>query len=321
MGIGTLAVPSYCCNLACANLVNQIENAMGRLSLRYNEVMMNVFLHGSRLRKDMAAVLILLVAAWMAMAGCAYDQGADLSAKAGSGVAVESIPDVPEEEAVGGNLEALAVTPSVHTQLPLEPETAIDYRTAVNFDRSVQSSPTPTTAIIEVRPGQKVNLNLDETLMIGPKTEKRQFEPISGIVDTQIEVEQTDDQAMIRITMSNLSGEDLKLTHSSGQQYDIWVYDAQGNVVYQWSKDYAFVQMIIDWELAAGESISYQETWDYTNNAGERLPPGTYVAKAVVLAGLQSGEAIDANQLMAATEIIIQPPELSDETGGKQVNG
>jgi len=274
-----------------------------------------VILVGLRLFRVRLAVMILLLTAMMVLAGCAYDPN---SAESTAGGYIDPISTVAEETDAGESTEAFEENPpeadesagdfAVQPKAKSNPPVIIDFRKTVTYEDHEHVPATSNNQIFEIKDTPK--LQIDE---IGLSQEKPLPDPLSGILDTELEVEQRDDQARIRITLRNISDGDLKLVHGSGQRYDIWVYDAQGNVVYQWSQHYAFVQMVIDWELGAGESVSFEEEWDYTNNARDRLPPGKYVVKAVVLAGLQSGEAIDASQLMAEAEIEIRQPELSDD--------
>jgi len=277
------------------------------------EVMI-VLLNGWHRRTARLATAIMLLAGWMAMAGCAYEDGADTTEEVTAGGVRDPLPDASGEETAADGTEdaAEASEPSpdersepsgVRTATPPEPEVVIDYRQAVSLGGNPDISPSPGTKIIGVRPGNR--LTIDEAKLRIPVPEK-QHEPMSGMLATTLEVEQGEELAKIRMTLRNISGRDLKLTSSSGQRYEIVVTDEQGNNVYQWSMHFSFISMIIDWELAADESVTYEEEWSYVNDEGDRLAPGTYVVRAVILARLPSGEAIDPVELTAETKITIR---------------
>ena len=48
---------------------------------------------------------------------------------------------------------------------------------------------------------------------------------------------------------------------ATGQQYDFAVSDASGALLWQWSADMAFAQMLGSVTLSANESLSYSAEW------------------------------------------------------------
>lgn len=75
-------------------------------------------------------------------------------------------------------------------------------------------------------------------------------------------------------TVTNTSTTSKSLTFNTGKQYDLKVYNASGAVVYTWSANKYFIQVIGTMTLAAGESKTFQ-IHNVTN-----LPTGSYAYRA-----------------------------------------
>ncbi|MFD1735280.1 BsuPI-related putative proteinase inhibitor [Bacillus salitolerans] len=99
---------------------------------------------------------------------------------------------------------------------------------------------------------------------------------------TDLQVEATDHKALFKIQFMNNSNEDVKLTFSSGQKYEIIVNDSNGMEVYRYSNGRAFTEALETIELKANEELAYQEEWDYSVD-GTDIQPGTYTAIATIL--------------------------------------
>lgn len=92
-------------------------------------------------------------------------------------------------------------------------------------------------------------------------------------------------------TASNRGSAPLTFHFRSGQRFDIAVADAQGAQVWQWSHDRLFTQVLGTLTLEAGESTSFEATWDQRDTRGALVPPGRYRASAWLATADESGRA------------------------------
>jgi len=81
------------------------------------------------------------------------------------------------------------------------------------------------------------------------------------------------------ISIKNTGSRSVTLSFSASQAYDIQVKNGLGVVVWQWSHDKVFLQVVWNLELAPGESRSYEEIWDLKGNSGSLVPSGVYSGK------------------------------------------
>lgn len=79
----------------------------------------------------------------------------------------------------------------------------------------------------------------------------------------------------LALTVTNQSGHPVKLDFRSGQTYDL-VISREGEEVWRWSYDRFFTQALRSITMEPGESMSFQETWEGRDNAGNTVPPGEY---------------------------------------------
>lgn len=93
----------------------------------------------------------------------------------------------------------------------------------------------------------------------------------------------------VEITMrvTNTTSEALVLT-AGGQQYDV-VVRRRGALVWQWSHDKAFAQVIRSLPLASQETLTYKATWDQRDLQGRPVEPGTYEISCVLMATPRPG--------------------------------
>jgi hypothetical protein len=63
---------------------------------------------------------------------------------------------------------------------------------------------------------------------------------------------------------------------SDSQRYDFAVYNDRGALVWYWSRDKMFAQVLGSLTLAPGEERRYRERWDQQDTEGRRVPPGQY---------------------------------------------
>jgi len=74
-----------------------------------------------------------------------------------------------------------------------------------------------------------------------------------------------------------------RLTFGSSQFFDIEVRNVSGHLVWQFSADKYFLDLLWGFDLAPGESSQVQETvWDLKGNDGDLVPPGLYNATVYI---------------------------------------
>jgi hypothetical protein len=77
-----------------------------------------------------------------------------------------------------------------------------------------------------------------------------------------------------RMTLENSTGKPLRLEFGSGQSFDLFLKDARGNPVYQWSANRMFPMVLRE------ETVEGEKNWTATDRL--RLEPGEYVMEAVL---------------------------------------
>ena len=92
----------------------------------------------------------------------------------------------------------------------------------------------------------------------------------------------------IRLQVTNLAGAPTVLTMSSGQRYDVLVRQ-RGALIWQWSHDKAFVQVVRESTMAPGETLSFDWTWDQRDLQGRQVESGVYDIWAVFMGAQRSG--------------------------------
>ncbi|MHB9027537.1 MAG: BsuPI-related putative proteinase inhibitor, partial [Candidatus Latescibacterota bacterium] len=73
----------------------------------------------------------------------------------------------------------------------------------------------------------------------------------------------------------------VSITFPTGQSYD-FIVSRDNSEVWRWSTDRFFTQAIREATIAAGNSLTFTETWDQTNNDVERVPAGTYSVTGIL---------------------------------------
>jgi len=123
-------------------------------------------------------------------------------------------------------------------------------------------------------------------------------------IKTKLDIDAREEGADISITLTNTSDEDVRLTFTSGQKFEIVIEDQAGQEVYRYSIDKSFIMALQNEDIKAGEEVTWQETWDYLQT-GERIPSGDYVVKVDVLATQINGKEIPANSISAEGKVTV----------------
>ncbi|MFD0675403.1 MULTISPECIES: BsuPI-related putative proteinase inhibitor [unclassified Paenibacillus] len=129
--------------------------------------------------------------------------------------------------------------------------------------------------------------------------------PIAGLFKTSLESFEENGKVKLDFSIQNVSGKDLEISHSSGQQYDIFVYDEHNAEVYRWSNNKAFTEALIVRGLKIDEQLAFNEEWNLLDNHGSQVPPGTYKVQVKLMIHLKSG-VITPEELMSTSTIEIK---------------
>ncbi len=83
----------------------------------------------------------------------------------------------------------------------------------------------------------------------------------------------------------------LGVQFNSGQRFDL-IVRRRGALIWRWSNDKAFIQVVQEVSLRPGETMTFQATWDQLDLQGRRVEPGEYEMIGVFLGrgpGLSGG--------------------------------
>ncbi len=95
------------------------------------------------------------------------------------------------------------------------------------------------------------------------------------------------DVALLSLTMTNTAPYALTVSFATAQQYDFAAVDAAGNTVWNWSAGRVFDPIPASRTLAPGETWVVQESWNFRDNAGAKVPDGDFTVSGVLYADYQ----------------------------------
>jgi hypothetical protein len=87
---------------------------------------------------------------------------------------------------------------------------------------------------------------------------------------------------VMTLEVTNKAGRAISLTFPSAQRYDFIVKQGK-QTIWQWSAGRMFAQVLGRYELAAGETISYEYTWDQTAADGTKPGLGAYTIEGLLM--------------------------------------
>ena len=101
------------------------------------------------------------------------------------------------------------------------------------------------------------------------------------------------EQIQFEVSILNTTNSTQTLTFSSSQQYDfIARQSGTSNIIWRWSHNRGFLTVITTLTFAPGETKTFSELWDQTDNNGVLVGPGSYEAQGSVEGGPGSDGAI-----------------------------
>ena len=109
----------------------------------------------------------------------------------------------------------------------------------------------------------------------------------AGMTGPEVEVSVTTDKTeyapgepvVIQLQVTNRTEEIVTFQFSDGQRYDFLIEDEAGEVIWRWSADKAFIQVLGEEVLGTRESLAYSESSDGELQPGNYTIVGKLVAK------------------------------------------
>ncbi|WP_366923570.1 BsuPI-related putative proteinase inhibitor [Metallumcola ferriviriculae] len=75
----------------------------------------------------------------------------------------------------------------------------------------------------------------------------------------------------------NITSRPITLTYNTSQRFDFFVRRGlSGPIIWQWSEDRVFTQVVQRITLQPGESQIFRATWNQETNEGRQVTPGVY---------------------------------------------
>jgi hypothetical protein len=131
---------------------------------------------------------------------------------------------------------------------------------------------------------------------------------------TDLQVHPAADKAIFEIEWLNKSDENVKLSFSSGQKFELVIYDPQGNEVYRYSKGKMFTQALEFNEIKSNEGVAYRDEWDYNSNVS-RVESGSYRAVATVIPMSVNSVNIEKGTFKIEKTFQVPQPQSEKEEG------
>lgn len=98
--------------------------------------------------------------------------------------------------------------------------------------------------------------------------------PLTIQVGTDKEIYQKGEPVVLFLTIA--ASEPTTLYYRTSQRFDFMVADADGEQLWRWSADRAFLQVLGQEELEPGMEFAYQEVWRQVGSWESQVSPGVY---------------------------------------------
>ncbi|MDR7520086.1 MAG: BsuPI-related putative proteinase inhibitor [Armatimonadota bacterium] len=121
---------------------------------------------------------------------------------------------------------------------------------------------------------------------LAPRAERRVGD-LKLELNTDRAVYRAGDVVVVTLQVTSLAQRPASMT-VGGQEFDVTVRQ-RGALVWQWSHDKAYVQIIRELPLAPGQVLTYRATWDQRDLQGRRVDPGTYEIFGTFFGALRPG--------------------------------
>jgi hypothetical protein len=87
---------------------------------------------------------------------------------------------------------------------------------------------------------------------------------------------------VMTLEVTNKTDRTLELTYPSAQRYDFVVMKGKESI-WRWSGGKMFAQVIARYQLARGDTIAYEYTWDQTRADGTKPGLGAYTVEGMLM--------------------------------------
>ncbi|MBM7659790.1 hypothetical protein JOC85_000557 [Bacillus mesophilus] len=123
--------------------------------------------------------------------------------------------------------------------------------------------------------------------------------------ETTLEVNQTKENVRFTINFQNKGEEAAQFTFSSGQKFEIVVTNEAGQKVYRFSEGKMFTMALETITLEAGETVTYEDVWDYKKD-GELVDEGVYTVVAFVIPMEVNGNKLEKDYFKAEENFTVE---------------
>ncbi len=97
---------------------------------------------------------------------------------------------------------------------------------------------------------------------------------VTGALASSLEVGITQGEVRLTFHVTNTTSAPLEFTFPTSQRYDFVVSDEQGNAVWRWSDDRAFLQAVTHATLEPGETWTMESAWHPDGASGGLVATG-----------------------------------------------
>jgi uncharacterized protein YceK len=151
------------------------------------------------------------------------------------------------------------------------------------------------------------------------KDSQEEESPTTIQLETKLEATQLEDKVVFDLTLTNKGSEDVELTYSSGQQFEITMKDEDSKEIYRYSEGKMFTQALVTEVIKAGEQLDWSIEWDQKTDGSRLVADGNYTVTAEVLAKTSDeSTTIDTEQLQHTISMSIENSDTSQEKENKE---
>ncbi len=120
------------------------------------------------------------------------------------------------------------------------------------------------------------------TTMTAPVTVQQSAGPLRLELAVNKPVYVVGEPVEVRLTLRNAGEAPVRVQFGSAQRFDV-IVRRRGALVWRWSYDKAFVQVIQEVTLSPGQTLAFNAAWGQVDLQGRRAEPGEYEIVGVFL--------------------------------------
>ncbi|WP_194840837.1 BsuPI-related putative proteinase inhibitor [Filobacillus milosensis] len=143
----------------------------------------------------------------------------------------------------------------------------------------------------------------EEEQMNEEESSNQELQSIIDQLSFKTGVTTENNQAVFNMALKNKSDQEIELSFSSGQQYEIIVTDPDNDeVVYKFSEDMMFTEAIENKTFDSNQTIEWEQTWDYQNGR-KRVEAKEYNVKVELLPMAINQQNLDKTPFVKETSM------------------